>query len=444
MKFKKRDAAWLESQIGDMCRDIIPLKQTKLDPATAPPIIVNIVSTAILLPQRPDLPPEKRYKLPLDAISMHLGCSQYAPVLFAANIIKFTDSTTNATVLVFGSGRIVMVSGLSPNHTRYISQMVRLIIEQIQCMMVSEDGKRIAVGSLLGRTVFENCSIHNIVGHGDLGCRIDLQAMVDAAPACCKWEPDFFPGLKCKIWLNTEHRCVCRVVPKREGASPAPSPRGGLVVLDTTEAGVLKIIFGKQNKCTCVVKVLVFDTGRIVITGGRFVRDVNSVFFRIKHLAPQFKSGGGSSGGATSSIPKEDRFYQRLSAMMVPTGMTTKQAKLIQRPEMKPSDAIASVISSSGSGAPSFLMSLVSGEGAAGAGGGGKRAKLAGGTPLMRMAEAGRVGDVRMTLEMDASQADEKDSAGRTPLDRMNLIPIQERTTQHLEIIELLRFYKSA
>jgi TATA-box binding protein (TBP) (component of TFIID and TFIIIB) len=395
---------------------VVPLKQMPLDPATAPPIIVNIVSTANLLPQTPD----KRYKLPLDAISMRLGCSQYAPVLFAANIIKLTDATTNATVLVFGSGKIVVVSGLSFNHTRYISQLIRVIIEQISCMMIAEDGTTIIKGSLVGRTIFQHCHIHNIVGHGDLGCRIDLQAMCDAAPACCKWYPDLFPGLKCKIWLNSEHRCACKAKMAQTIIKTKENAAG-------EEDAELQVIFGKQNKCVCAVKVLIFDSGCIVITGGRHVRDVNSVFFRIKQLAPQFKSGTGDS-----VIPKEDRFYQRLSAMMVPTGETLKQAKMLQRPEMKPSDAIASVLANT----------LASSSAASSVPGGVKRARLAGGTPLMRMAESGRVNDVRMTLEMDKSQANEMDEDGRTPLDRLKLIPPQERTLQHKQIMELLNVYR--
>ncbi len=413
-KMSKR--AW-EDHLETMCRDVVPLKQIPYDQATAPPIIVNIVSTAILLPQRPDLPAEKRYKLPLDAISMRLGCSQYAPVLFAANIIKFTDSTTNATALVFGSGKIVVVSGLSVNHTRYISQLIRVVIEQVSCMMISEqDGKSVVKGSLLGRTVFQQCNIHNIVAHGDLGCRIDLQAMCDEAPACCKWYPDLFPGLKCKIWLTQEHRCVCKSSSGKHRTPATPTQQ--------QQDDDVSIVIGKQNKCTCAVKVLIFDSGCIVVTGGRHVRDVNSVFFRIKHLAPQFKSGTGDA-----LIPKEDRFYQRLSAMMVPTGQTLKQVKQMARPELKPTEAIASVLA--GVSAVPAMAQINDA----------KKARMSGGTPLMRMAEAGRVNDVRMTLEMDKQQAQERDSEGRTTMDRLKLIPLQERTMQHKQIMDLLIVY---
>lgn len=351
---------------------------------------------------------------------MRLGCSQYAPVLFAANIIKFTDSTTNATALVFGSGKIVVVSGLSVNHTRYISQLIRVVIEQISCMMISEeDGKSVVKGSLLGRTVFQQCNIHNIVAHGDLGCRIDLQAMCDEAPACCKWFPDLFPGLKCKIWLNQDHRCACKTGKRGPGTPgpPATPRRAG-------EEDEIAIVIGKQNKCICAVKVLIFDSGCIVVTGGRHVSDVNSVFFRIKHLAPQFKSGN-----SDAPIPKEDRFYQRLSAMMVPTGNTLKQVKQMVRPELKPTEAIASVLA--GIATPAVASAPL------------KKARLPGGTPLMRMAEAGRVNDVRMTLEMDSAQAEERDGEGRTTMERLKLIPIQERTLQHKQIMDLLAVYRT-
>lgn len=73
--------------------------------------------------------------------------------------------------------------------------------------------------------------------------------MCDAAPASCKWFPDFFPGLKCKIWLNAEHKCNCK---KKK---------------QVIEDEDIAVIIGKQNKCVCSVKVLIFDSGCMVITG---------------------------------------------------------------------------------------------------------------------------------------------------------------------------------
>ncbi len=183
--------AWEENLVS-MVKDVVPLKSRPFDQPDLPKI-VNLVSTVILLPQRPDLPKDKQFRLPLKEISMKMGFSQYAPILFAANIMKLTDSIADITALLFSSGKMVLVSGKTENHTRAISQYVRVNIEGIECMMMDAEGK-VYKGSLKGRTVFQQCSIHNIVGHGFLGCRIDLQAMCDTAPASCKWFPDLFPG----------------------------------------------------------------------------------------------------------------------------------------------------------------------------------------------------------------------------------------------------------
>ena len=236
------------------------------------PTIENVVSTAMLLPKGGN------YRLPLDALSRQLKCSQYAPIQFAANIIKFTDSITDSTVLIFASGKIVVVASLTLQHTRYVSQLVRFVIEQVNCMVRDEHG-RVFEGNLMGRTVFEDCRIHNIVGSGNLHCKIDLQAMCDAAPLACKWFPDWFPGLKCKVWLTESHSCECSASSSSFALAKEEAP---------TDDDLLPIILGKQKKCICAVKLLVFDSGRIVITGARSIENVNNVYFRIKRLIVHF------------------------------------------------------------------------------------------------------------------------------------------------------------
>lgn len=350
------------------------------------PRIANVVLSVELL--------APGYRLPLEVIASQLGCSQYAPVDFAANILRFRDMFTDCTVLVFASGKVVVVSVRSMPHMRFVSQMLRLVIEQLRCPMLDEHGS-VYIGTLQGRTVFQNCNVHNIVGHGFLGCRIDLQAMCDAAPACCKWFPDLFPGLKCKIWLAPEYRCICGATEAVEGVK-----LGG--------------------KCTCFVKMIIFDTGKIVIPGSRNIRDINSVFYRIKLMAPRFESG---PHGA--SIPREDRFYQRLSTMMVPTGLTTKNVREVKRATLTASEAIASVLTGCAQKRPP-PPSVASG-------GGGSTV-----TPLMRMADEGRVAEVRMAMLIDPAQLHVTDDQGRNVLARLRRIPLQERSPQHAEIITLL------
>jgi TATA-box binding protein (TBP) (component of TFIID and TFIIIB) len=399
----KREAEWMAA-LERMCADVVPLKRRPI-PADQQslPLIVNCVSTTTLLPQWGG-----RYKLPLAAISLRLGpCAQYAPDLFAALIVKLTDSTRKSTALVFASGKIVVVSGLTLNHTRNVSQMVRYIVEQVQCVTCYVEGGPVNPrGSLVGCTIFQDCHIHNIVGHSYLGHRIDLQKMCDAAPACCKWLPDLFPGLKCKIWLTPEHMCVCLV--KKTVAKDDPE---------------LCTILGKGStgqSCVCSVRVLIFDSGKIVITGGHHVRDVNSVFFRIHELAPQFQSRP-----ANSRLPvlREDRFYQRLATMMVPSGTTGKTVKKVDQKQLSSRESIVHVfdsLSSASSSVPSTTSST-------------KRCP-----PIIRMALDGRVDELRKWLLIDPSQANTVDDEGRTALMRIKQIPLLERTLQQRQVIELL------
>jgi|SRR6185295_13863075 len=345
------------------------------------PKIVNLVSTVELLPQG------QGYKLPLHAIARALACAQYAPVLFAANILKFTDSIGDCTPLVFASGKIVVVSGQTPYHTLYMSQLTRFIVEQVRCAMLRPDGSVDPCGSLVGRTIFKDCAIHNIVGHAELGCRINLQAMCEAAPSACKWVPDLFPGLKCRMWLTGSGRCECA-----------------------------------KAKCVCAVKVLVFDTGRIVITGGRSIADVNTIYFRIRAMAPAF-----AAGHANTVIPREDRFYQRLSTLLVPSGDTMKDVEVVEPGEMTEMEALETLFAEQARlAAPAQVPDPP------------PHTAAVGDTPLMQMAQAGRVEEVRMLLAFQPDAAYVRDQHGRTTLQRLKLVPQGQRTQQQQEIIEML------
>jgi TATA-box binding protein (TBP) (component of TFIID and TFIIIB) len=251
------------------------------------PNIVNMVSTTSILPPG--------YRLPLRELNVAMGpCSQYAPVQFAANILSITTSTTDSTVLVFGSGKLVLVSAISENHTQYINQFFRHIIEQIKCVMLNESNKP-TFTNLVGRTVFENNVTHNVVGHGDLGMRIDLNALRDSNPGSVKWLPDSFPAAKCSIWITDDNMCHC------QGG-------GGLPDDELESLPVLKKIV--KRKCHCTIKCLCFDTGKIVMIGGEHVKDVNFVFYRMQQLVPKFRTAN------QKIIPQEDRFEHRLGTML--------------------------------------------------------------------------------------------------------------------------------
>lgn len=231
------------------------------------PVIVNMVSTVSIL--------RKGYKLPLQAIATALGaCSQFEPSQFAADIIKLTNSTSDVTVLVFSSGKLVLTATVTELHTTYMLHVFRLLIENVQCVMRDEATEAIETGTLAGRTVFENALTHNMVGHGDLGVNIDLRALRNANPNDVKWLPGGFPAAKCCVWLTEDNTCHCSLSERKE------------------DEDVMRVVPKLLRKrCACTIKCLCFPTGRIVMTGGRSVRDINSVFYRMKELAPHFEVG---------------------------------------------------------------------------------------------------------------------------------------------------------
>lgn len=358
------------------------------------PQIVNMVSTVLILRQG------EGYKLPLESISRVLStCSQFTPSQFAANIVKISDCISACTSLIFRSGSIVVVSAATENHVRYVCQKFRRIIEQIECIMTEDSSAPPRVSTLSGRTIFKQCSICNIVGHSDLGMTIDLEALRDAAPEDCKYRPDNFPGLKCHIWLTESQECACNAAVK----------------LEDDAQKVLK----KQAKCSCSVKCLVFKTGRIVVIGGRSISDINSVFYRIKKIAPKYKEG---------TIPKNCNFYNAFASIMIK-----------KKTEKNPDEAVSSLLHQVHDMEPVVKN-------------GKKRARLypahvpvpekvyvmSSLCPLIKFADAGRVEEVRVTLALDPKQVEERDSDGKNALDRLKSIPPDRRTKNHEEIIKLL------
>lgn len=387
--------AW-ELELERIVREVVPIKETPVKNKNSP-LIVNIVSTVRIIEQTSD----KKYRLPLQSLSLYLGaCSQYAPVQFAANILKVTTSTTDSTALVFGSGSLVQVSALSPMNTIYNSQLFRIIIEQIPCVMTSKDGPKI--GTLSGHTIFSNSVTHNIVAHGNLGTRIDLRRLRDANPSACKWFPDLFPALKCSIWLTEDQKCHCRTTKKEEG-------------VDDEEVKEL-LTKAIKRKCACTIKCLIFDSGRIVITGGRRIEDVNSVFYRVKQLSVNFDSN-------TEVVPREDRFLKRLATMMVVTGNTTKNVKTRAKGELTQSEAISIVLDE----ARDFKV---------------KKTKTMNSSllcPLMKLADAGRFSEVEKCVAMDPEQLNFKDENDCTVIERLQSI---ERTVAQEKILVFLTTLK--
>jgi TATA-box binding protein (TBP) (component of TFIID and TFIIIB) len=301
------NAASLESALVSYADQLTPLKKRPHPGESDLPIIVNLVCTASFLPEK------SKYKLPLNAITTRLACSQYAPVVFAANIIKVKDSISDCTALVFSTGKIVVVSGLTVAHALYACQLIRTIIEQVMCTVYLEEEQRVKQDTLCGRLLFNNFHVYNIVGHGFLGCKIDLQKLADFAPTSCKYRPTVFPGLKCKIWLNSANMCICKKEEEEDELKDLPS--------------ILK-----RGKCICSIKALVFKSGKIVLIGGRTISDVNSVYFRMRDHLP--------------AINSMEEFYKRFSELLVTTtdAATATADKIKTKKELSAKEAILNAL----------------------------------------------------------------------------------------------------
>lgn len=248
---------------------VVPIRKRPFAHPDAP-VAVNYVSTVAI--------GQEGYKLPLQAIANALGaCSQFEPTQFAADIIKLTNSTSDVTVLIFSSGKLVLTATVTEMHTKYMLHAFRLLIENVTCVMRNPEDGSIEMGTLAGRTVFRNPTTHNIVGHGDLGVNIDLRALRNANPNDVKWLEGGFPAAKCCVWLTEDNTCHCSLSERKQ------------------DEDVMRVVPKLLRKrCACTIKCLCFPTGRIVMTGGRSIRDINDVFYRMKRLAPHLEVDIGS------------------------------------------------------------------------------------------------------------------------------------------------------
>jgi len=362
-----------ERELKELEKKVIPIKKRPF-PYKDAPMIVNMVSTISILP--------KGYKLPLQAIATMLGaCSQFEPTQFAANIIKLTTSTSDVTVLIFSSGKLVLTATVTEMQTQYMAHIFRLLIEKVECCLLNEEGK-VEIGTLAGRTVFENVLTHNMVGHGDLGVQIDLRALRNANPDSVKWLPDGFPAAKCCVWLTEDNQCHCYM--KEE------------------EDAEVKVVVPKllRKRCACTIKCLCFPTGRIVMTGGRSVQDINKVFYRMKEIAPHFEIG--------------------IRSILVKKSSAKTQGEKVKT-VLSEEESIALLLNSIHQFKPKRI----------------KTKPVNKHNIILSFAEAGAFNNVVQTLQMEENQKENV----KTTIDRLSSIERSEEQTKILEYLK--KFYSS-
>lgn len=353
-----------------MEKGVVPLKR-RVSPSDEErlPIIANIVTTLSFLAHGES-------RLPLEAISMQNGpCSQYAPVQFAANILKHTDTMASSTALVFASGKCVIVSALTEMHSVFLSHVFRLNIERTQCMMIGPDGT-VRMGTLKGKTALSNFQVRNIVGYGNLNIPLDLKRLRATYPDAVKYFPDQFPAAKINVWLTPDQKCHCSTTATGQ---------------EDEEAQIVARL-GKMSKqrCGCTIKCLCYDTGCVVMIGGRSVRDINQVFDQIQDLLRPMKL---SSQEASHNLEEE-------------SDAPKKQLKTITTAELMP-----------------FLLGEARNFKT-------KRLKLSEkcrAPPFIRLCEAGRLHEVESALLFDPTQRNDRDEHGYTALQRLEHM---ERNTE--------------
>jgi transcription initiation factor TFIID TATA-box-binding protein len=158
----------------------------------------------------------------------HLGV-QYNPMRFHSIILSFTRPS--AAVLVFSAGKIVCTGAKTFKKAVFlINKMIGLLKRHVLPRI------RVKNDSLL---------IENVVGSARLpGCvGINVPALYKSTKQYCNYDPSIFPGIPFK---------------KHSG--------------DSTAAKVLPPLSGDKKKKTRTV--LVFSTGKLVITGAKSKKEL--------------------------------------------------------------------------------------------------------------------------------------------------------------------------
>lgn len=326
------------------------------------PKIPNIVTTVSLLK------PHSTHRLPLSDIARSCPNAQFDPRLFAAVRITLRDNTSQATALLFAPGSMVVTGSRSEQQALYWSRVVFLRISMVRFACLLDDG-RIGTEHLATRLRFDDFTMHNHVANGELGYQIDLEAIRSANGLQCMHYHDLFPGLIGNVWLTPDYRCHCR------GANSSGKNRDG---------------------CKCVLSVLFFKTGKIVIPGCKTMRDANMVFYRICRATERFK---------IDNHPKREAPVAA-EVTLVPT-VRKRAVREEEEEEVKEESAFKRA-------APALPA-------------------------VFALALADRLPELNRLLRMMPGCVRDLDRTGQTVLERMEAIPLQDRQPQHAAIVASLK-----
>jgi TATA-box binding protein (TBP) (component of TFIID and TFIIIB) len=251
----------------------------------------------------------------------------------------------NATALIYPNGKMNIVGVVNQEHARFSAQQFRLYIEET-------DGKE-------GRLAFSHFKIYNTVIASELGFRPNLSKLQRRYPMASEWRPELFPGLRLQVWLEKKSACKCV---KRKN-KPAES-------------------------CKCNSTCLVFDSGKIIITGIHDHTKAAQVCDAVRLFFTDHQNLKNNNKELPRNMRWKDRNAQKLSELEVdfigtyrgPTESAEKMLEKMPTKRIKAHGALA---------------------------------------PIFEACDAGQLAMVEFTLKLDPSAAQLLDNEGRTPRQRV-------------------------
>jgi len=206
----------------------------------------NIVTVTQLL---------RNHSMPLESIFSQCpaGHIKSTPRTFPGVYFKVKDNIGTCTHMLFRSSKMNTVGASCVEHARYSVQCIRQYIEHITGVFKTPEDSVICT-SLEGRLTLVRFNVVLMVANASLGVLPNLRHVMDVAPDLAKWNPELFPGLKFLVWISPRNQCKCPDSSKKKNS----------------------------RNCRCNVNVSIFDTGKMIITGGRNISVVNKALELLK------------------------------------------------------------------------------------------------------------------------------------------------------------------
>ena len=230
-------------------------------------VITNVQSSVIIMGENMVLP----LKSLINCLS---GMAKYEPKKFAAIIIRAYFGVHVTTCMLFESGKLVVIGALSVEHSRYASQMYRILISNIVAKYYDKEHKTHIRSNLINRTLFNNFGIHNIVAKTYLGYRLKLKRFKDAKQRNARFEPESFPGCPFLVWVEPKSMCTCET--KKES----------------------------NESCICNVNTSLFDSGNVILTGSKTIENTNRAKHKLMSFTKEFIDND-------KILPKNERYEAR-------------------------------------------------------------------------------------------------------------------------------------